>query len=215
MNLFGSSKPKVTPKEQVREWKHKLQGEQRALDRQIRSLDMEEKKVQTQIKQAAKKGEMSSCRVLAKELVRSRKAKERMFEAKARMNSVVMQMQTHLATMKVADHMHQSAMVMSSMSEALRLPELRQTVMALGKEMEKAGFIEEMINDTMEMVEGDDVAEAADEEVLKVMEEITGEVMSSTASAGRTKLTPAQEAARKAATPDRDLEAMAARLDTL
>ena len=48
------------------------------------------------IKQAAKRGDMSTAKLLAKEIVRSRKAVSRLHTSKAQMNSVVMQMQNQM-----------------------------------------------------------------------------------------------------------------------
>ena len=45
------------------------------------------------IKDAAKKGQMDVCKILAKELVQSRKAVSKMYTSKAQMNSVIMSMQ--------------------------------------------------------------------------------------------------------------------------
>ena len=54
-------------------------------------IKQEELKVKNSIKQAAKKGDMSSAKMLAKEVVRSRKAVSRLHTSKAHMSSVVMQ----------------------------------------------------------------------------------------------------------------------------
>ena len=70
--------------------------EVRQLDRQLRSIENEEKKLHTEIKKLAKKGEKSSVKILAKELVRSRKAKEKIMTGKAQLNSVSMQLQQNL-----------------------------------------------------------------------------------------------------------------------
>lgn len=48
------------------------------------------------IKDAAKRGDTGTCKMLAKEVVRSRKAVNRMHTSKAQMNSVVMQMENQL-----------------------------------------------------------------------------------------------------------------------
>ena len=48
------------------------------------------------IKQAGKRGDLSTAKMLAKEIVRSRKAVLRLHATKAQMNSVVMQMEQQL-----------------------------------------------------------------------------------------------------------------------
>lgn len=75
--LFGKQ-PK--PEELVRKWKRELQKEQRQLDRQIRAIDMQEQKTVRSIKDLAKKGDKNSAKILAKEIVRSRAAKEKIYK---------------------------------------------------------------------------------------------------------------------------------------
>jgi charged multivesicular body protein 3 len=87
---------KPDPKEQVREWRSKIRKEQRVIDRQITSIQREELKVKRSIKDAAKKGQVDVCKILAKEVVQSRKAVSKLYASKAQMNSVVMQMQNQL-----------------------------------------------------------------------------------------------------------------------
>ena len=59
-------------------------------------IQREEDKVKKSIKEAAKRNDTSTAKMLAKEIVRSRKAVNRMHTSKAQMNSVVMQMENQL-----------------------------------------------------------------------------------------------------------------------
>ena len=52
------------------------------------------------IKDAAKRGDNTTCKMLAKEVVRARKSVNRMHVTKAQMNSVVMQMENQLGTLE-------------------------------------------------------------------------------------------------------------------
>nr|KAF6328637.1 charged multivesicular body protein 3 [Pipistrellus kuhlii] len=74
MGLFGKTQEKP-PKELVNEWSLKIRKEMRVVDRQIRDIQREEEKVKRSVKDAAKKGQKDVCVVLAKEMIRSRKAK--------------------------------------------------------------------------------------------------------------------------------------------
>ena len=84
------------PKETTREWKRQLKSQQRALDKQIRGIQREEDKVKRSIKAAAKRGDVGNAKTLAKEIVRSRKAVNRLHTSKAQMNSVMMQMENQM-----------------------------------------------------------------------------------------------------------------------
>ena len=62
------------------------------------AIQNEENKVKRSLRDAAKKGDNDVCRILAKELVQSRKAVSKLYASKAQMNSVMMSMQTQLCT---------------------------------------------------------------------------------------------------------------------
>lgn len=165
---------KKDPKEQVGEWTKQIRGEQRELTRQIRDIERSEAKVKTQIKQAAKKNQMDVCKILAKELVQSRRAVTKLHVMSAEMNSLTMKMKEQLAQVRRTGAIQQSAAVMSSVNKLMNVPEMQKTMMGLSKEMQKAGIIEEMMNDTMDSVfDEEGLEEAADEEVENVLFELT------------------------------------------
>lgn len=62
----------------------------------IPDIQREEEKVKRSIKDAAKKGQRDVCVILAKELIRSRKAVSKLYASKAHMNSVLMGMKNQL-----------------------------------------------------------------------------------------------------------------------
>lgn len=58
---------------------------------------------------------------------------------------------------------------MASMNAAIRLPEIHQSMVVMATEMQKAGLIEEMMDD---MMDTEDIEEEAGEEVEKVLLEL-------------------------------------------
>jgi len=205
--LFG--KP-ADPKEQVRKWKQQLRAEQRVVDRQIRGIQREELKVKQSVKASVKRGDLSNAKMLAKELVRSRKATNRMHASKATMNSVVMQMENQLAQVKMTGHMQKSAQVMAQMNKLIKVTDIQQTMQEMQKEMMTAGVIEEMVDDAMEALDDEDAEDAADEEVQKVLEELNVETM-----AGAQKAPTQQVAQAEVAADEEDEEDMAAMRERL
>eukprot|EP00092_Neocalanus_flemingeri_P034306 GFUD01037309.1.p1 GENE.GFUD01037309.1~~GFUD01037309.1.p1 ORF type:complete len:223 (+),score=90.93 GFUD01037309.1:93-761(+) len=173
MGLFGKSR-QADPKEQVNEWCKKLRKEGNQLERQINAIRREEAKVTKSLKEAAKKGDKDVCLILAKEVVNSRKSVNKIYAAKANLNSVQLQMKGQLATIKVAGAMASSTEVMVTMQQLVKLPEIQKTMMEMSREMMKAGIIEEMMEDVMEPLgEQDELEEAAQEEVDKILFELT------------------------------------------
>jgi len=207
--LFGKA---PDPKEQVKKWKQQMRHEQRVVDRQIRGIQREEAKVKMSVKASAKRGDMANAKLLAKELVRSKKAVNRMHASKATMNSVVMQMENQLAQVKMTGHMAKSSQVMAHMNRLVKVSDITQTMQAMQQEMMKAGVIEEMVDDAMEALDDDDAEDAADEEVEKVLEELNAETMG---GAQRAPTKQVQQAATAEAEEDEDEEDMAAMRERL
>jgi len=214
MGLFGKT-PERNPKEQVNEWCSKLRKEGNQLDRQIRGIQREEEKVKRSLKEAAKKGDKDVCLILAKEVIRARKAISKIYASKAHINSISMQMKNQLATLRIAGAMQKSTEVMKSMQQLIKVPEVAATMQALSKEMMKAGIIEEMLEDTMEGLEDtEELEEAAQEEVDKVLWEITAGQLGQ-APAMVTDTLPVPEPVSAEADDEDDFEEMQSRLQAL
>ena len=62
------------------------------LDRELRAMDTALSKTRLQLKQLANKGDVKNAKILAREVVRSNKQKERLGMSKARLNSINMQL---------------------------------------------------------------------------------------------------------------------------
>ena len=219
MGLFGKSKSR-DPKEQVQEWCKKIRKEGYNLDRQINSIKREEAKVTKSLKDAAKRGDSDVCKLLAKEIINSRKSVNKLYTAKANLNSVQNQMKGQLATVKVSGALAQSADVMKSMNALIKIPETQKVMMEMSKEMMKAGIIEEMMEDTMEGLGEEDVTEeAAQEEIDRIILEITTGKLSDAPSAIKDTLpAPADDEELKddeAEDATEELEEMQERLEAL
>lgn len=202
---------------EVNEWSLKIRKEMRVIDRQIRDIQREEEKVKRSIKDAAKKGQKDVCVILAKELIRSRKAVSKLYASKAHMNSVLMGMKNQLAVLRVAGSLQKSTEVMKAMQSLVKIPEIQATMRELSKEMMKAGIIEEMLEDTFESMEDEEeMEEEAEMEIDKILFEITAGALGK-APSKVTDALPEPEAMGAAAAVDEeeDIEAMQSRLATL
>ena len=241
MALFFKSKKKA-PKEVIRGIKRKINRDVRDLERQIAGVQREEKKVQAEIKKLAKKQQMVSVKVLAKSLVRSRKAKDRLWEARASLNSVRMQIQQQYSITKVAQGMKASTKVMELMpvriacvifhcrvlgnllaafrfrGKLCSVPEIAEQMRNLAQEMNKAGVIEEMINDGLDAAfDTEDMDDAIATEVDAVVGELCGDFLSSVQAAPTTLLEAAAPVAveQDVAEEANDGALLQARLDAL
>ncbi|RWR80136.1 vacuolar protein sorting-associated protein 24 1-like protein [Cinnamomum micranthum f. kanehirae] len=130
-------KPKPNPQQQLRDWQRRLRQECRHIERQIRDVQREEKNVQKAIRDSAKRNDMVSAKALAKELVRSRRAVERLYENKAQLNSISMHLGESVATARTVGHLSKSAEVMKLVNNLMKAPEVAATMQEFSKEMTK------------------------------------------------------------------------------
>lgn len=146
------------------------------LDRQIRGIMREQEKVKISLKQAAKKNDRDTCVILAKEMVRARKAIARINTSKAQINSVMLNMNQQLANIKVAGALAKSTAIMENMQSLVKVTEISQSMQELSKEMMKAGIIDEMLNETIDeatTVDEEDMEEEVQAEVDKILLDLT------------------------------------------
>ncbi|CAL8295774.1 unnamed protein product [Arctogadus glacialis] len=218
MGLFGRTQEKP-PKDLINEWSLKIRKEMRVIDRQIRDIQREEEKVKRSIKDAGKKGQRDVCIILAKELIQSRRAVSKLYASKAQMNSILLSMKNQLAVVRVAGALQKSTEVMKAMQNLVKIPEIQATMRDLSKEMMKAGIIEEMMEDTFESMEdGEDMEEAAEEEVDKILFDITAGALGKAPSKVTDALPEMEAQGATAASEDEseeDIEEMQSRLAAL
>jgi charged multivesicular body protein 3 len=95
-----------------------------------------------------------------------------MYETKARLNSVALQLSEQLATLRMTKAISASNEAMHAMNQLVSVPVVAASMREMARQMEKAGFIQEMIGETLDGQTAD-LEDAADEEVERVLEELT------------------------------------------
>jgi len=181
-----------THEERVRAWQVKLRSESRQLDREMRQLDIATNKARQSVKQLASKGDVKSARILAKEVVRSTKQKDRLSVSKARLGSIGTQLSQQVAMVKVTGSLQKSTEIMKLSNALMKFPQISQTMREMSMEMTKAGIMEEMLEDTFDVDEDEELDEEADAEVDKVLFELTNGKLGQAGSVG-TELPPVQD----------------------
>lgn len=171
------------PKELVQKWRKDIRKEKNEINRNIRTLHMEQKKVERSIKEAARRNDLVSAKTLAKELVRSRKAVTRLLENRATLDALDMQIADSLRNYRLSKTIKASGEMMKTMNKLVKLPQLQNTVKEMSREMEYAGFVSECMNDAIDAaVDREDYDELADEAVDQVLLEICGDTLSEAAT---------------------------------
>jgi charged multivesicular body protein 3 len=226
MGLFGKTTQK-SPKDQCREWTGKLRKQGYLLDREVRKIETEELKIQKDLKAAAKKGDRDVCLILAKELIRSKKAKSRIQVAKSQINSISMIIQEQMATVKMAGSLQKSTEVMKSMQNLISVKNISATMQDLSREMMKTGIISEMMDEAVEeAIDEEPIDEEAQAEVDKIMSELNIATGEKIANAPSTAPAAAKQAQQEASTSkeaeaveepedDEDMKKMQRRLEML
>nr|XP_042908864.1 charged multivesicular body protein 3-like [Parasteatoda tepidariorum] len=172
MGLFG--KTKKDPKKQVKHWLSTLKKESNHLERQIKSIQRAEGKTRLQLKDAAKKGDADVCKIIAKEVLRGRKTIKRIDSTKIQISSFIATLSHQLAILRVVGSLEKSTEVMENVQNLLKIPEIFQTMVEMSKEMMEAGILEEMVEESFEMLDyQEDIDEEAQEEVNKILWELT------------------------------------------
>eukprot|EP00792_Barthelona_sp_PAP020_P007541 TRINITY_DN3149_c6_g11_i1.p1 TRINITY_DN3149_c6_g11~~TRINITY_DN3149_c6_g11_i1.p1 ORF type:complete len:221 (+),score=91.11 TRINITY_DN3149_c6_g11_i1:489-1151(+) len=186
MGFFGkkpSSEPSAPkedpndPKVIARKWKRELKSEQRGIDRDVKKIEREIKKVELEVKKAAKGGDITSAKLLAKEIVRSRKQITKMLISKQHLESLELQIQEQIANLRITGALQSTAEIMRTVNNLVKVPEMQQVMMQMTMEMEKQGMLSEMQDEMFEDVFDDsDIEEEADEEVNAALQEIVAGV---------------------------------------
>ena len=116
---------------------------------------------------------------MAKEVVRLRGTVARLAGNKANLTALSNEMTQMLAVSRAASTIQQSSQLMGTMNKLIKVPQLQQDMKAMAKEMERAGFIQEMVGEAMDSaMDSENIEEAAAEAVDQVLLEITGETLS-------------------------------------
>uniref|UniRef100_A0A0E0LKM8 Uncharacterized protein n=1 Tax=Oryza punctata TaxID=4537 RepID=A0A0E0LKM8_ORYPU len=182
----GLLRLRPTPRQQVREWQHRLRDDRLALDRRIRELQREEKKVEKAIREAAKRDDIVSAKILAKELVRSRRVVNRLHENKAQLSSVSMRLGQIIGTEMMVGQLAKSTEVMKIVNNLMKAPELAVTMQQFTKEVIKAEVKEKIVNDIVDSaLDPENIEDDIEEEVDKVLAAVAIDIASQLPAAAR------------------------------
>ncbi|EHK45397.1 uncharacterized protein TrAtP1_003696 [Trichoderma atroviride] len=182
MDTFKALFAKPDPQQQMRKCNQLIRSNVRKLDRDIAQLKQVEIRTKNLIIQADKRAQrdpsrakqaQQEVRIFAGELVRTRKASQRLVTTKATLNSVQMQVSEAFAVRKIEGSIRASVGIMKDVNSLIRLPVLTGTMRELSVELMKAGIIEEMIDETLP----EDMDMLEDEEGEGEIEKVLGEVL--------------------------------------
>ncbi|KAJ6546419.1 vacuolar sorting protein DID4 [Mycena vulgaris] len=170
-SLFGRT---VTPAERLRQHQRSLAKAQRELDRERSKLEASEKKLIADIKKSAKDGQLNACKVMAKDLVRTRRYVQKFYQMRTQLQAVGLRIQTLRSNQQMADAMRGATRAMASMNRGLNLPGIQRIMTEFEKESSMMDMKEEMMSDAVDdvMDEEEDEEEEGDKILKEVLDEI-------------------------------------------
>ncbi|KAG9048722.1 ESCRT-III subunit protein did4 [Tulasnella sp. UAMH 9824] len=188
--LFGRS---VTPAERLRQNQRALAKAQRELDRERTKLETQEKKLIADIKKSAKAGQMPACKVMAKDLVRTRRYIQKFYQMRTQLQAVGLRIQTLRSNQQMAEAMRGATRAMASMNRGLNLPAIQRVLNDFEKESSMMDMKEEMMSDAVDDVmedEGEDEEEESDKILQQVLDDIGVSLQQQLADAPSSIVTP-------------------------
>ncbi|KAI8982005.1 caspase domain-containing protein [Mycotypha africana] len=164
---------KKTPAELLRQHQRAITKAQRELDREREKLERQEKKLILDIKKAAKANQMGACKVMAKDLVRTRRNVQKFYQMKTQLQAIGLRIQTLRSSQQMAEAMRGATKAMGSMNRQMNLPQIQKIMMDFERESELMDMKDEMMGDAIDdAFEEDEDEEESDEIVNKVLDEI-------------------------------------------
>ena len=160
--LFGR---RMTPEEQLKKNQRALNKAMRELDRERAKMEQQEKKIIADIKKMAKAGQMDAVKIMAKDLVRTRKYVKKFMLMRANIQAV--------SQNSMAQAMKGVTNAMMSMNKQMKLPEIQKIMQEFEKQSEIMDMKEEMMSDVIDDALGDeDDKEESDAIVTQVLDEL-------------------------------------------
>ncbi|XP_050083230.1 charged multivesicular body protein 2a [Anopheles aquasalis] len=178
--LFGK---RMSPDEMMRKNQRALNKAMRDLDREKMKMEQQEKKIIADIKKLAKENQMDAVKIMAKDLVRTRRYVRKFMLMKANIQAVSLKIQTLKSQNAMGEAMKGVTKAMTNMNRQLNLPQIQKILHEFEKQSEIMDMKEEMINDAMDDAmedEGDEeetdaiVSQVLDELGLQMTDQLSG-----------------------------------------
>jgi len=163
----------MTPDEMLRKNQRALTKAMRELDRERAKMEQQEKKIIADIKMMAKKGQMDAVKIMAKDLVRTRRYVKKFMLMRANIQAVSLKIQTLKSQSAMAQAMKGVTKAMGNMNKQMKLPEIQKIMMEFEKQSEIMDMKGEMMEDAIDDVMGDEEdEEESDAIVNQVLDEL-------------------------------------------
>jgi charged multivesicular body protein 2A len=110
----------------MREYKRGIERSIRELDREREKMQQQEKKLIADMKRMAKQNQMEAVKIMAKDLVRTRRYVTKFYKMKAQLQAVSLRLTTLSSTQEMTNAMKGVARTMGLMNKQMNLPQMQQ-----------------------------------------------------------------------------------------
>lgn len=160
-----------TPAELLTENRRTIGRAGREIDRETSLVRRDEKRLMTEIRVAAKAGDMTLVKNMAKDLVRKRACISRFHSAKTQLDGVATRLAAAKSAAAMSQTMASATRTMMAMSKHMNVPAFQRIMMEFSKQNANMDNTTEMMGDTIDDVFEDD-ADATDDVVGQVLDEL-------------------------------------------
>jgi charged multivesicular body protein 2A len=174
----------LTPSEMMSKSLASLRKASRSIEREMERLQEREEDVLYEMKDYAQRGKNQAVRTLAKELIRSRNAENKLLEVKIQLESTQHQIQTLHSTAAMTEAMKSTVRAMYAMNKQVDAQALQRIMMEFTKQNDFMDMKQDIMNDTLDSAMENDGDDTLQEELIsKILDEVGIELTNDMANA--------------------------------
>ncbi|GMP71500.1 hypothetical protein ACSBR1_014369 [Camellia fascicularis] len=213
MNIF---KKKTSPKDALRTSKREMSVATRGIEREIASLQMEEKKLVAEIKKTAKTGNEAATRILARQLVRLRQQITNLQGSRAQIRGVATHTQALYASTSISTGMKGATKAMVAMNKQMAPAKQAKVIREFQKQSAQMDMTIEMMSESIdETLDKDEAEEETEELTNQVLDEIGVDIASQLSSAPKGRIASKKVESVVPSSESTDVEDLEKRLASL
>lgn len=168
--LFGGARP--SGKDSLRDYQRKVAGSARGMAREITKLDAQERGMLKELSKHGADGKLEAATTKAKELVRLRAHRARLYTMKANMGGLAQQLQSVQSSAKIHETIALTAKMLQGLNARFDAPSVARMLNEFEKQNALIAAKQELVEDTLDSAfEVDGEADATSEAVLDVLQE--------------------------------------------
>ncbi|RZC62391.1 hypothetical protein C5167_024141 [Papaver somniferum] len=204
MNIFAK---KPTAKEALRASKREMTNATRGIEREIGALQLEEKRLVTEIKRTAKTGNEAATKILARQLIRLRQQIANLQGSRAQMRGIATHTQAMCANTAVATGMQGATKAMAAMNKQMAPAKQAKVMQEFQRQSAQMDMTTEMMSDAIDDALDNDEAEEETEDLTnQVLDEIGVDIASQLSTAPKERIAGKKYADASSSSVDDELE---------